>query len=78
MEIFIAVLTMIIVWHGLMLGSVFIYSKDNANLFRLIQAVMSHDIDFLKGNCDYYKARKLSTYCFFLATLGGIIVIYVL
>lgn len=78
MEILKATLTLLVICHGIMIESVLIYSKDNVSMWRLIQAVMSHDNDFLKKNCDYYKARKLSTYCIFLATLGGIILKYVL
>lgn len=70
-----AILMLLVVWHGLMLGSCLVMCKnDSISIGSIAKAVMLHDVRFLKANCKYIKARVLCTILFVGTALIGNIV----
>ena len=68
-----AVLMMLVVWHGLMLGCVLQFTKDSVSLGASAKAVILHDNKFLAENCEYKKAKILCLTLFLLMNLIGYI-----
>lgn len=66
-----AVIFLIIIWHGLMLGCVLQFTKDNVSFGAVAKAVILHDSNFLNENCDYKKARIMCITLFLLMILIG-------
>lgn len=74
-----AIIFLIIVWHGLMLGCVLIHSTtDSADFGTVVKAVVLHDRKFLAMNCEYKKARILCVTLFLLINLLGSISTHIL
>jgi hypothetical protein len=68
-----AIVFLIVVWHGLMLGCVLQFTKDDVSLGAVARAVVLHDGKFLNLNCDYKKARIMCLTLFLLMNLIGYI-----
>lgn len=69
------ILMLLVVWHGLMLGCCLITCKnDFVSLRAVARAVLLHDINFLKTNCNYTKAKIICTILFVsTAVIGNIL-----
>lgn len=75
MNMMIAILMLLVVWHGLMLGCCIVMCKnDFVSLRTLAKAVMLHDVKFLTANCNYPKAKIICTILFVGTALIGNIV----
>lgn len=67
-----AVLLLLVVWHGLMLGCCIEMCKNDFVTIRAItKAVMLHDVKFLTANCNYPKAKVICTILFIGTALIG-------
>ena len=73
-----AIIFLIVVWHGLMLGCVLQFTKDSVSLGAVTKAVMLHDKKFLAVNCDYKKAKFMCVMLFLLINIIGNISTYIL
>lgn len=68
-----AVLMLLVILHGLMLGCVLLFTNDNISFVDVVKAVMLHDVKFLTANCNYKKAKILCVTLFLLMNIVGII-----
>ncbi|MCM1327973.1 MAG: hypothetical protein NC253_00895 [Ruminococcus sp.] len=68
----IAIFTLLVVWHGLMLGCVLQFiTNDGVGIGEFAKAVVLHNVKFLNQNCDYKKARIMCFALFLLINLIG-------